>query len=123
LQDDPADQVRIDAPRRHDLLAGGPLDLLQEFLRVRVRELDGCRQLRVDDAFVLAGEALELARDLLELPGPVLVDQDQQEVAQQLVASREQVLERGPLRARVELRVAQEPAQLGDFGLCSRQLL
>jgi hypothetical protein len=77
----------------------------------------------VDDAFVLAGEALELARDLLELPGPVLVDQDQQEVAQQLVASREQVLERGPLRARVELRVSQEPAQLGDLGLGGGKLL
>ena len=77
----------------------------------------------MDDALVLAGEALELARDLLELPGPVLVDQDQQEVAQQLVASREQVLERGPLRARVELRVAEKPAQLGDGRLGRGQLL
>lgn len=72
---------------------------------------------------MLAGEALELARDLLELPGPVLVDQDEQEVAQQLVASGEQVLERGPLGARVELRVSQEPAQLGDLGLGGGQLL
>jgi hypothetical protein len=77
LQDDPADQVRVDTPPRHDFLTGGALDLLQELLRVRIRELDGGRQLGVDHAFVLAGETLELARDLLELPGPVLVDQDQ----------------------------------------------
>ena len=77
----------------------------------------------MDDAFLRGGEALELARDLLELPCSVLVDQDEQEVAQQLVASLEQVLERRALRARVELRVAQELAQLGDLGLGLDQLL
>jgi hypothetical protein len=77
----------------------------------------------VDDALVLGCEALELSGDLLELPGPVLVDQNEQEVAQEIVAALEQILERRPLRARVELRVAEKPAQLGDGRLGRGQLL
>src|SRR5207237_4811027 len=66
---------------------------------------------------VLGAHALELATDLLELAGGALVDQHEHEVAQQLVAAGEQVLQGGASRARVKLRVAQELAQLGNLFL------
>src|SRR3954467_7638197 len=111
LQDDPADQARVDASGRLHAPAGCALDLLQQLSGVRIRELDRGGQLGVHDPFVLGRQPLELARDLLELPGPVLVDQHEQEVAHQALAAFEQVLERGSLPARVELRVPQEVTQ------------
>src|SRR3954454_15780206 len=123
LQDDPADQARVDASGRLHAPAGCALDLLQQLSGVLIRELDRGGQLGVHDPFVLGSQPLELARDLLELPGPVLVDQHEQEVAQQALAAFEQVLERGWLPARVEVRVSQDVTQGRNFGLRGRQLL
>jgi hypothetical protein len=66
---------------------------------------------------VLGDQALELARDLLQRARAALVGEDEQEVAQQLLAAAQQVLDCTCARARVELRVAQQLAQLRHLGL------
>src|SRR5689334_6281517 len=123
LQDDAADQVGVDRARRLDLAAGRLLDLVEQLARLLVRELDRRRQLGVDDALVLGDQALELARDLLERARAALVGEQEQEVTHELLAAAEHVLECGRPRARVELRIAQQLAQLGHLGLGSDDLL
>jgi hypothetical protein len=86
LQDDAADQVGINAPRRLDLATGGSLDLPEQLRRLLVGQLDRSRELGVDDALVLCHQALELARDLPQLRGAALVREEEQEVAEQLVS-------------------------------------
>src|SRR5215210_2149650 len=117
LQHDPADQVGVDGASRLDRAAGRARDLAEQLLGLVVTELDRGRQLRMDDAFVLGDQALELLADLRQPVGAALVDEHEQEVAHQLVAASEHVLERGRARARVDARVAQELAQLGHLGL------
>ena len=66
------------------------------------------------EALLLGGdERLELARDLLELRRAALLDQQEQEVAHDLLAAREQLAERRLLRAVVDLGVLEQRAQLG----------
>src|SRR5262249_38743008 len=72
---------------------------------------------------VLGDHAVDLAGNLLELPGAALADEHEQEVPEQLLPALEQVLERGALAARVELRVAQELAELRDRLLRLDELL
>src|SRR6266700_7617708 len=50
LQDETADEIRIDAAGRFDLAAGGLLDLLDDLLRFLLRELERRRQLDVEAA-------------------------------------------------------------------------
>src|SRR6266540_4160565 len=117
LEDDAPDQLRIDLPARLHLAARGLLDLPEELPRLLVGELDRGRQLGPEDALVLCDEALELARDLLEMRGAALVREQEEEVAQKLVAALEQVPNRLCPGARVELWVAQELPQLRHRGL------
>src|SRR5215210_7516868 len=85
LQDDAADQARVDRPRRLDGAAGRALDLVEDLSRLVVRQLVRCRELDAEPALQLCDEALELAVDLAELPGAVLLDRHQQEVPEELV--------------------------------------
>src|ERR687887_2628410 len=117
LQDDAADQVGIDLAPRLDLPARGLLDLGEELARVLVGKLDRRRELCVDDPLVVGDQALELGGDLLEVARTALVCEDEQEVAQQLVGAGEQLLQRRRPGPRVDLRVAQELAQLGHLRL------
>jgi hypothetical protein len=82
LEDDPADQGRVDLARRFDLAPRGLLDLLQQPPLVLVGELDGRGQLRGEDALILGDQALELLCDLLERADPALVREHEQEVAE-----------------------------------------
>ena len=52
LEDEAADQVGVDAARRLDLPAGGLLDLLDDRASLVGRELEGGRQLDVEDALL-----------------------------------------------------------------------
>ena len=122
LEDDPADQVRVDAPRRLDLASGGLLDLLDDRRGLLVRELQRRRQLDGQTPFRFRHQPLELARDVLDLADAALLGREPEEVAQQLLGASEQVLEHGGLRARLELRVAQDRAQLGHVGDGTREV-
>src|SRR4051794_19846869 len=73
LQDDPADQLRVDASRRLDLASGGLLDLLDDRRGLVVRELQRRRQLDRQAPFLLRHQALELARDVLDLADAALL--------------------------------------------------
>jgi hypothetical protein len=106
LEDDAADQVGVDAPRRHDLPAGSFFDLRDHVARLVVGELDRRRQLDVEDPLLARREPLELASDLLDLAGAALLGEEHQEVADELVLAAEQLLERRRLDAVLELGVA-----------------
>ena len=71
------------------------------------------RQLDVEAARLAGDEALELAGDLVDLAGAALLGEQADEVADEVVVALQQLAERRALRARVELRVAQQAAQLG----------
>src|SRR4249920_769618 len=60
LQDDPADQVRVDLLRRLDLAARRILDLLQDRLRLGVAQLARRRQLDGESPLLERHQPLEL---------------------------------------------------------------
>src|SRR3954452_1747188 len=112
LQDDAADQVRVDRARGVDGTAGRALDLPDDLPRLVIGQLEGRRQLDGEAAFLRGHQALELAVDLAQLPGAVLLDGQQEEVAHELIGAAEDVVERLRLRPRIELRVAQHRVEL-----------
>src|SRR5438093_8825276 len=73
LEDEAADQVRVDALRRLDLAAGSFLDLADHVARLFLGELDRGGQLDVENALCLGDQPVELACDLLDLTGAVLL--------------------------------------------------
>src|SRR3954462_4656185 len=64
LEDDAADQVRVDGARRVDRTAGGLLDLADDPPRLVVGKLMGRRHLDREPAFLGGHQARELALDL-----------------------------------------------------------
>src|SRR5215472_4772852 len=116
LQDDAANQVGIDLLRRLDLAPRRVLDLLQDRLRLGLGQLARRRQLDGEAPLLARHQPLELLRDLLELArAPFLRHQLKEVREQRLVVARE-VVEDRRLRARLELRVAQDGAQLRRLG-------
>src|SRR6266511_3134382 len=99
--------------RRVDRTAGRLLDLGDDPLRLVLGQLERGRQLDGQPPLLLGHQPFELALDLAQLPAAVLLDGEQQEVAQQLVRPAEDVLEHLHFRARVELRVAEHRVELG----------
>ena len=79
--------------------------------------LDGRGQLDVEDSFCLGHQPVELARDLFDLAGTVLLREQEQEVTDESLVPTQQLLECRGLDGLVELRVPQELAQLGDLAL------
>src|SRR6266446_6036107 len=67
LQDDAADERRVDRARRLDLAACGLFDLRDDGLRLVVRQLARGRQLDREPFLLARHQALELASDLFEL--------------------------------------------------------
>src|SRR5215471_5853235 len=117
LQDDAADQVRVDTTRRHDRSARSFLDLRNHIARLVLRERHGGRQLDLEDALLLGDDALEVARDLLYLAGAALLGEQHQEVPDELLLAAEQLLESRGLEAVVELRVSEELTKLRNLAL------
>src|SRR5438270_6364419 len=76
LEDDAADQVRVDRSRRVDLASARALDLLEDPLLLGGVELDRRRQLDLEATLLGRGEALELALDLLDLTRPALLREE-----------------------------------------------
>src|SRR5438105_137099 len=117
LEDEAADQVRVDALRRLDLAAGSLLDLVDDAARLLVGEFDGGGQLDVENAFCLSDEPVELARDLLDLAGAIFLGKQEEEVADELFVPAEQLLERCRLGALIELGVTEERPELRHLAL------
>src|SRR5919199_5964550 len=112
LEHDSSDQVRVDGGGRFDFSARCALDLAEDRAQLVLGELDGGRQLDGGALLLARDEPFELSVDVVELGDAVLVDEETQEVPDDLVGVAQQVFEDLPLRARVELGVAQELAQL-----------
>src|SRR6478672_8769774 len=68
LQHDAAEERRIDRARRLDLASGRLFDLRDDGLRLVVRQLARGRQLDREPPLLARHQALELPRDLVELP-------------------------------------------------------
>src|SRR6266540_2635153 len=115
LENDAADQVRVDRARRVDGAPGGALDLLDDLPRLVVRQLVGRRELDREPALELRDEALERAVDLAQLAGAVLLDREAEEVAYELVGSAEHRFDRVRLRTRIDLRIAEQRVELRDL--------
>src|SRR5688572_5272827 len=114
-QDDPADEVGVDGARRLDLAAGRLLDLLDDRLRLRVGELVRGRELDREPVLRLGDERVELGADLLQLARSALLRDEADEVADELVGTGGDLLEHLGLARRLDLRIAEERAQLGNL--------
>src|SRR4051812_45240937 len=75
LEDDAADQSRIDAASRVDRPAERAGDALDEAVGILVGELDRGRELEPEPALRLGDERLELLGDLLDLADAPLLDE------------------------------------------------
>ena len=73
-----------------DLAAGGLLDLVDDLRRLLVGELDGGRQLELEDALLGATSRSNSRVDLLDLGDPALLGEQPEEVADELVRVVEQ---------------------------------
>src|SRR5215475_6240451 len=117
LEDDAADEGRIDLPGRLDLASGRVLDLLQDRVRLGVAQLARRRELHGQAPLLARHQPLELLRDVLELARAALLRDDLQEVREQRLVAAGEVGEDRGLGGRLELRVAQDCAQLGRLRL------
>ena len=73
LEDDPADQARVDGAGCLDRTAGGRLDRLHDRAGLIVRELVGGRELYREPVLGLRNERIEVGTDLRDLTGPSLL--------------------------------------------------
>src|SRR5437764_5263844 len=112
LQDDAADEVGVDLPRRLHLATPRLLDLLQDRLRLGVGQLARRRQLDGQAPLLARDQPLELLRDLLELARAALFRHHLEEVHEERFLVAREVGEDRGLRARLKLRVAQDGAEL-----------
>jgi hypothetical protein len=113
LQHDPADEIGVDAARRFDLAACRLLDLRDDRIRLVVAQLARGGELDREPTLLARDEPLELPRDVLDLPCPALLGDEQQEVLEQRLLVAGEVGEDVRLRGRLDLRVAQDGRELG----------
>ena len=90
------------------------MDLFQNRLGVRLRELVRGRQLDVEAALLGCHQAVELAGDLRDLPNAALLGGEPQEVAQELIRLADDLDDDVGLRLGGQLRVTKDCAQLGN---------
>ena len=106
MQDEAADQIRVDVARGVDLAAGRLLDLLQDAFRLVLRKLVGGGELDLEPALLGCQQAIELADDVVDLADPSLLGGQPQEVPDERVGIAQQLLDDSGLRGGVELGVA-----------------
>jgi hypothetical protein len=112
-QDDPADDVGVDGARRLDLPSCCVLDLRDDRLGFVVGELARGGELDGEPTLLACHQPLELGGHLLDLPRAALLGHDEQEVLEERLLVARDVGQDLGLRGRVELRVAQDRAELG----------
>src|SRR5437763_1577169 len=117
LEDDAADQVGVDGVGRLHLAARSFLDLLDHVTPLLFGEVDGGCHLDIEDSLFLGHQALELAGDLVDLAGAVLLGEQEQKVADELLVAAEELLEHRGLDTLVELGIPEQVAQLGNLAL------
>src|SRR3569833_1001722 len=115
-EDEASDQIRVDAARRLDLPPGRLLDLAEDLPRLRVGQLARRHQLDGQAPLLARHEPVELLGHLLELARTALLRNHLEEVAEEHVLVAGEVGEDAGLGAGLELRVAQDRAQLRRLG-------
>jgi len=115
LENDAADQLGVDGAGRLDGAARGLLDLLDDRGGLVVGELVGRGELDGETSRVGGDERVELAIDLVELACAALLGEEEDEVPQQLVGVREDLTQRRRALVALDLRVREQPAQLGHL--------
>src|SRR5581483_4883670 len=112
LQHEAADQGGVDGASRLDRPARRLRDLVDDPAGLLVGQLVGRGQRHRQLPLLARDELLDLALHLLHLADPVLLGEQAQEVADELVGVLEDRVEHRRLRGGIELRVAQHRAQL-----------
>src|SRR5918996_1317985 len=115
LQDDAADQRRVDRARGLNCAARGLLDRLHDRAGVLLGELVRGRELNGEPVLRAIHERLQLGLDLRKLAGAALLRDQAHEVPHELVRSGGDLGEDGRLLRRIDLWVPQESAQLRDL--------
>src|ERR671918_405204 len=115
LENDPADQAGIDGARRLDDPARRLLNLVDDRPRLVLGELVGRRQLDGEAILLAPDESLELRAHLGELAGASLLGDEPDEVADELVPARCELVEERRLLRRIDLGVTEDRAQLRDL--------
>jgi hypothetical protein len=95
---------------------------MDNLARLLVRQLDRGRELDLEPALLGRDQAIELGCDLLDLTDAAFLRREPQEVTDELVGVGGQLLQQLGLRARIELRVAQNRPKLGNPADCSREV-
>src|SRR6266568_144370 len=112
LQHDAADEVGVDTPCRFNLASRRLFDLRDDRLCFIVRQLPRGGELDGEAALFARHQPLELLRDLVQLPRAALLRDEQEKILEQRFVVARDVREDVGLRRRLELRVAQDVAQL-----------
>lgn len=73
------------------------------------------RQLHVEDPLLGGDERLELSRDLPDLSGTTLLEEEEQEVTDERVGALEDLPDDGGLHGRIGLAVGEQRVELGDL--------
>src|SRR5215213_2962174 len=115
LEDDAADQRRVDRAGRVDRAAGGLLDRLHDRGGLVVGELVGGCQLQRHAAGFLGDERVELPVDVGKLGRPPLLREEQDEVAYELVRVGQDLPQRSRAVVAVDLRIREQRPQLGHL--------
>jgi hypothetical protein len=123
LEDDASDQVWVHLPLRLHLAAGGGFDPSEDASELLVAQLGSCRQLDVEDALLGRDQLVELGDDVGELCGAALLGDQAQEVDDELVRSLRNAREDVRLHDRLDLRVLEQPGEIGRLGEGVAQLL
>jgi len=115
--------VGVDRPRRLDCTARPFLDVGDDAPEVGVGEHGRRGELDVQDASLGGDQRLELGADLPDLPRSPFLDDDEDEVADKLVGTAEDLLEHLGLDARLRLGIHEQSGELGHLVDGGREVL
>jgi hypothetical protein len=112
LQDDAAEDLAVDPARQVDLLVGLALDLLADLGDDRRVELGRAGDRDVDPPVLLLPQILEVPADAEDLRGPMLLDQQLEEVDELGIGAGDRALQPVRLLGRREIGAEEEDLQL-----------
>ena len=114
LEDDPADQIRVDLAGGLHLAARCGFDLAEDPVEFIVRQLGCRRQLDVEDALRLRDERVQLVGDLGQLSRAAFLREEAEEVDDLVVRALRDPREDVGLGRRLDLGVREQRPQLRD---------